>query len=159
MASILHGVRNSLPVTRDVDEATFVTEGAPGQWHNRYIDSITATWPGDDTFAVTWTQAEDVRRFRILVTGGADGDYVKFVMDAANEAQAEAWLAGPTADADADVEWRHVYTSTPDANGTFIPLWSEWIELSRNPDDNSLSRLDFLGSAAAAKAIFIQAES
>jgi len=126
--------------------------------HNRSNNVITATWPGNDTFSVSWTQAENVRRYRILVTGGADGDHVRVVEDAVNEAQAESWLTENLNNTSADNEYLTVYTSTPDANGTFIPHWSEWQELSKATTDLSLSRLDFLASAASTFAITIEAE-
>ena len=37
------------------------------QRHNRSRTGITATWPGNDDFSVSWTQSEDVRRYRVLV--------------------------------------------------------------------------------------------
>jgi len=138
--------------------AHVVEVGLPSQRHNRFRDNITATWPGDDTFSVTFTTTEDVRRYRVLVTGGADGDYVKVTEDATNEAQAEAWLANPTASSTVDVEHFRVYSSTPDVAGSFIPLWSEWKELSKNTSDLSLSRLDFLASAAGPFVVFVEAE-
>ena len=132
--------------------------GIPSQRHNRSNNVITATWPGNDTFSVSWTQTEDVRRYRVLVTGGADGDHVRVAEDAVNEAQAESWLAAALNNTSTDVEHSIVYTSTPDANGTFIPHWSDWQELSKDADDLSLSRLDFLASAAGPFAITVEAE-
>ena len=132
--------------------------GIISQRHNRTNNVITATWPGNDTFSVSWTQAENVRRYRVLVTGGADGDHVRVVEDAINETEAESWLTETLNSTSADVEYLKVYTSTPDANGTFIQQWSEWQELSKDPDDLSLSRLDFLASAAGPFAITVEAE-
>jgi len=128
------------------------------QRHNRSNNIITATWPGNDTFSVSWTQGEDVRRYRVLVTGGADGDHVRVVEDATNEAQAESWLATALNNNSADVEHLLVHTSTPDANGTFTPHWSEWQELSKSTLDLSLGRLDFLASAIGPFAITVEAE-
>jgi len=271
--------------------AAYVAEiGIPSQRHNRLIDNITATWPGNDTFSVTWTQAEDVRRYRVKVTGGAADDYVKVVEDSVNEAQAEAWLGGAistskppftelqtdgtfsVADAtgtgttntgwswgagpewgiaggiatsaaddgvmtsdqssisgrryeitytvgnaalasgtvggaaladvtvgthteiviatsatnlcsftaaathgsatvdnvfiswvdqyqENDVEFIEVVTSTPTSATTDQSAgWSEWLELSKDPDDDSLSRLDFSGSAAGPFVVHVEAE-
>lgn len=143
--------------THDAGAMHVAEVGIPSQRHNRYITGITATWPGNDTFAVTFTQTENVRRYRYMVTGGADGDYVKCCEDAANEAQAESWLT-LAASASADREFIHVYTSTPDANGSFLPIWSEWQEMSKDPADVSLSRLDFLASAAGPFVIWVEAE-
>lgn len=132
--------------------------GLPSQRHNRLTDAIiTATWPGNDTFSVSWTQAEDVRRYRVLVTGGADGDYVKVCEDAVNEAQAESWLTTAVSTS-TDLEHFRVHTSTPDVAGSFIPLWSDWQELSKDANDLSLSRLDFLASAAGPFTVFVEAE-
>lgn len=132
--------------------------GLPNQRHNRTNNVITATWPGNDTFSVSWLQVENVRRYRVLVTGGADGDHVRVVEDAANEAQAESWLTASLNSTSSDVAYLIVHTSTPDANGTFIPHWSEWQELSKDPTDLSLSRLDFIASAAGPFTITVEAE-
>lgn len=128
------------------------------QRHNRSNNAITETWPSDDTFSVSWTQAENVRRYRVLVTGGVDGDHVRVVEDATSEAQAAAWLTENLNNVSADNEYLTVHTSTPDANGTFIPNWSEWQELSKAEIDMSLSRLDFMGSAAGPFTITVEAE-
>jgi hypothetical protein len=142
-----------------VNGAGLVTEmGIPNQRHRRYRSGITNAWPGNDTFSVTFTPAENVRRYRVLVTGGADGDYVRVAEDAVNEAQAEAWLAAPTSSGTVDVESSMVHTSTPDANGSFIPLWSEWFELSKDLADLSLARLDFFGSTGGPFAVYVEAE-
>lgn len=144
---------------RGSNGASWVAEvGILSQRHNRSNNAITATWPGNDTFSVSWTQAENVRRYRVLVTGGADGDHVRVAEDAVNEAQAESWLAAALNNTSTDVPHLIVYTSTPDANGTFIQQWSEWQELSKDPDDDSLTRLDFLASAAGPFAITVEAE-
>jgi len=134
------------------------TDAEPTQRHNRSNNVITATWPGNDTFSVSWTQAENVRRYRVLVTGGADGQHVRVVEDAVNEAQAESWLTENLNNTSADNEYLIVYTSTPDANGTFIQQWSDWQELSKDKNDLSLSRLDFIASAAGPFAITVEAE-
>lgn len=142
-----------------LDKTLFIADvGIISQRHNRYLSGITSTYPGDDTFSVIWTQAENVRRYRILVVGGADGDYVKVTEDAPNFTVEGNWLADPGSNRDIDVEHFRVYTSTPDAAGSFIPLWSEWQELSKDPDDDSLSRLGFLASAAGPFTIFVEAE-
>ena len=121
-----------------VDTGFVADVGIPSQKHDRYISGVTDTWPGDDTFSVSFTQLEDVRRYRwrFRTTSGTV-DYVKIVEDAVNEAQAEVWLTDASASASTDVEYRRLETSGE---------WSEWIELSKNPDDISLSRLDFLAS-------------
>lgn len=153
-----HGPALGWVQTRSGGAAMVSEVGVPSQRHNRLTDTIiTSTWPGNDTFSVTWTQAENVRRYRVLVLGGADGDYVKVCEDAVNEAQAEAWLTTAVSTS-TDLEHFRVYTSTPDAAGSFIPLWSDWQEMSKDPSDLSLSRLDFLASAAGPFAVFVEAE-
>lgn len=125
--------------------------GIVTQRHNRSRTGISATWPGNYNFSVTWTQAEDVRRYRILVTGGSAGDTVRVAEDAINETQAEAWLTLDANSPTADVEYLVVQTTTDNR-------WSEWQELSKDSDDLSLSRLDFIGSVAGPFAITVEAE-
>ncbi|MCK4706796.1 MAG: hypothetical protein KAT90_15070 [Gammaproteobacteria bacterium] len=135
-----------------VGGATKVVDvGIITQRHNRSRTGISATWPGDDSFSVSWAQSEDVRRYRILVTGGTAGDTVRVVEDATNEAQAEAWLALDANSPTSDVEYNIVQTSTANE-------WSPWQEMSKDPDDLSLSRLDFIGSVAGPFAITVEAE-
>ena len=125
--------------------------GITSQRHNRSRTGITATWPSDDTFSVSWAQSEDVRRYRVLVTGGSVGDTVRIVEDATNEAQAEAWLALDANSPTSDVEYNAVQTTTTNE-------WGPWEELSKDPADLSLGRLDFIGSVAGPFAITVQAE-
>jgi hypothetical protein len=162
----LHALTHSLDSTtglpvanKSTDGAEHVTDiGIPSQRHNRVKTIITATWPANDTFSVSWTAAENVRRYRIMVTGGADGDFVKVCEDAVNAVQAAAWLTTATDSSTADVDHFRVATSTPDANGSFIPLWSDWQELSKDAADIPLSRLDFLATAAGPFTVFVEAE-
>jgi len=114
---------------------------ATGQKHDRYITGITEVWPSDDTFAVTFTQLEDVRRYRwrFNTTSGTI-THVKTVEDSVNEAQAEVWLTDATASGSIDVENRRLETTG---------VWSEWIELSKAGGDLSLSRLDFLAAGTS----------
>jgi hypothetical protein len=123
--------------------------------HNRYITGVTATWPGDDTFSMTFTEAEAVTRYRVHVEGAAADTYVKVVEDAVNEAQAEAWLTTATSSASADVEYDIVRNSSPVAATEMGEMWSEWKEF---PEGEYLSRLDFLGSAAGPFSIWVEAE-
>lgn len=115
---------------------------------NRKIDSITATWPSNDTFSIAFTEDQNVRRYRIAVAGGSAGDYVKCCEDAVSALEAAGFLTGP---ASRLVEATHDWYFT----GTG---WSEWQELSTDPDVPALARLDFLGSAAGPFTIFVQAE-
>lgn len=133
-------------------------KSAVNQRHNRSNNVITNVWPGDDTFSVSWTQAENVRRYRILVTGGADGDHVRVVEDAVNEVQAEVWLAETLNSVAADVEYFRVFTSQVSGGATLAPRWSEWQELSKDVNGLSLGRLDFIASAAGPFSITVEAE-
>jgi len=132
--------------------ANLVAEvGIPNQKHDRRIETITATWPGDDTFAVTFTEIENVRRYRWRWNQASGTvNYVKVVEDAINEAQAEAWLADVAESVATDIEYR----KHQDAD-----TWSEWIELSKDPNDTPLRRLDFLASGTTPDAdIDVEAE-
>lgn len=131
--------------------------GLPSQPHKRYLSGITATWPGNDTFSVSFASTENVRRYRVLVVGGAAGDYVKVAEDAANAAQAAAWLADPASSASTDVEHARVY-AVPAGTIATNQHWSEWKELSKDPSDVSLARLDFLASGVGPFSIFVEAE-
>lgn len=138
--------------TKSSNGANHVVDvGIISQRHNRSRTGITATWPGNDDFSVSWTQSEDVRRYRVLITGGSAGDTVRVVEDATNEAQAEAWLALDANSPAADVEYLVVQTTTDNR-------WSPWQEMSKDPADLSLSRLDFIGSAVGPFAITVEAE-
>jgi len=118
--------------------------------HNRYMTvDIDTTHPGNDTTSVTWTQVENVRRYRVLPIAGTAGDQVKVVEDAINGTQADAWL-----------------TETNSLTGdcpfwiALLGEWSEWKELSKDPNDLSLSRLDFelFTGGTAVTEILIEAE-
>lgn len=123
--------------------------------HNRYITGVTATWPGDDTFSMTWTEAEGVTRYRVHVEGAVEDTYVKVVEDAVNQSQAGAWLTTATSSASADVEYDIVRNSSPVSATEMGEMWSEWKEF---PEGEYLSRLDFLGSAAGPFSIWVEAE-
>lgn len=147
-----------VPVRGTNDDALCVAEqGIVSQRHNRFISGVTATWPGDDSFSVLFTQLQNVRRYRVLVIGGAAGDFVKVSEDAVNEAQEEAWLTEPTSNSYSDVEHFRVY-AVPQGVVVDDSNWSEWMELSKNPKDISLSRLGFLASSAGPFDIFVEAE-
>ena len=92
-----------------------------------------------------------MRRYRILVTGGSAGDTVRVVEDATNEAQAEAWLTATPSSPTSDVEYQVIQTTTDNR-------WSPWQEMSKDPADLSLGRLDFIGSVAGPFAITVEAE-
>lgn len=143
------------------DGAAHVADvGIPNQKHDRYISGITPTWPGDDSFSVTFTSLDNVRRYRwrFNVTAGtvdtANGEGVRVVEDAVNAAQAGSWLTTAISSSSDDVEYRqHVQEN----------VWTDWVELSKDPNDISLSRLDFLVDAAdtttpATVEIFVEAE-
>jgi len=126
--------------------------GIPAQRHNRLVTTdVTATHPGNDTTAVTWTQAENVRRYRVLALSATATDKVKIVEDAINGTQALAWLSDETESLTADVEWWMIY----------VNQWSEWKELSKDAADQSLSRLDFelfTGGTGPITEILVEAE-
>lgn len=125
--------------------------GFVNQKHDRRIDSVTDTWPGNDTFSCAFTQDENVRRYRWhFVTNSGTVTHVKVAEDSVNEAQAEAWLADSSASATSDAMNRRLYTEK---------VWSEWIELSKDSRDLSLSRLDFLAAGTTPDVdIFVEAE-
>lgn len=128
----------------------FIRE-VPSQKHDRYRSGITATWPGNDNFSVTFTQAENVRRYRWkFITTSGTVTHVKVAEDAVNEAQAEVWLADATSSQTADVENRRLETSG---------VWSEWIELSKDESDLSLSRLDFLAAGPTSPVVAVHVEA
>lgn len=114
---------------------------------NRYLElpATASTWPGDDTFSVSWDTVDGVTRYRVKMESTTAGTKVKICEDAVNETQAESWLADPSSSSTADVSHTHV------VNGT----WSEWQEF---PEGYSLTRLDFLGDTAEAMNIWVEAE-
>lgn len=154
------GGTNWVQVRSATDGVSHVAEvGIVNLRHNRFLDSVTNSWPGNDTFSVTFTQTENVRRYRIYVTGGVAGNYVKVAEDAANEAQAEAWLGDASSSSSQDVEHNRVHTASPvSATTQQTSGWSKWFDLSKHDNDISLSRLDFLGSAAGPFEICVEAE-
>ena len=115
--------------------------------HNRYLElPITATtWPGDDTFSVTWEDTDGVTRYRVKMESVTAGTKVKVAEDAVNEAQAEAWLADAVSSQTADVNH-------------FLTVNSEWSEWQDFPEGYALGRLDFLGDTAEAMNIMVEAE-
>ena len=134
--------------------------GIVNQRHNRYLTLADGdTWPGDETYKVTWTQAENVRRYRVRFESATADSILKVVEDAANEAQAEAWLTDATTSATADVEYiRLLNAGLTTATTNKDSGWSEWQELSKNQADLSLSNLYFLGDTNEAYAIWVEAE-
>jgi len=143
-----------------VGGATLVEVGIPNQRHNRYLTLADGdTWPGDETYKVTWTQAENVRRYRVRLESATADSTVNIVEDAANEAQAEVWLAAASSSASADVEyWRAHNALLSTATTNKDDGWSEWKELSKDSNDLSLSNLYFLGDTNEAYAIWVEAE-
>ena len=115
--------------------------------HNRYLalPATATTWPGDDTFSVTWEAADGVTRYRVLMESATAGSKVKVCEDAVNEAQAEAWLADAVSSQTADVN--HIKV----VNG-------EWTDWQPFPEGYALSRLDFLGDTAEIMNISVRAE-
>ena len=153
----------SIPLTKDSEgndagSVVFKDAATTKTRHNRYLDlgATASTWPGDDTFSVTFTEAEAVTRYRVLLRGATASSYVKVTEDAVNEAQADAWLTTATSSATADVNYIMVENSlTTSATTIQTAGWSEWQEF---PEGYSLARLDFLGSSADSRFIWVEAE-
>lgn len=126
--------------------------------HNRFLalSATASTWPGDDTFSVSWDAVDGVTRYRVWMESATAGTYIKVCEDAANEAQAEAWLTTASSSSTADVNYRRVQNATVTAaTGLQTGGWSEWQEF---PEGYALTRLDFLGSAAEVMNIWVEAE-
>jgi len=118
--------------------------------HNRYSTvAITSTHPGDDTTAMTFTQGENVRRYRVFPVG-TDGDLLKIVEDAVNGVQELAWVSDETSSLTAVKEWW----------AAEVNKCSEWKELTRGSNDLSLSRLGFevYASGSNVTALIVEAE-
>jgi hypothetical protein len=159
--SYVHGERKVVSHTLDASGNLYASEPAPNTRHNRYLDltATAGTWPGDDSFAVTFTQNENVRRYRVRAFCATAGNHIRWVEDAVNEAQAESWLtASDGSDGSADVEYMRVFSFGVQSATTGADGWSEWKELSVDPDLPSLSRLDFLGSADEQMYVEVEAE-
>lgn len=98
---------------------------------------------------MTFTQAENVRRYRILAIATSGGGHMKWVEDAANSQQAGTWLLDPTSSESKDLNHQRAEDG----------VWTEWQELSKNPDDDSLSNLYFAGdNTAGAWEIYVETE-
>jgi len=130
------------------------------QRHNRYLTLADGdTWPDDETYKVTFTQIENVRRYRVRLESATADSIVKVVEDATNEVQAEAWLTDASSSATTDVEyWRAHNALLTTATTNKDTGWSDWQELSKDPRDSSLSNLYFLGDTNEAYAIWVEAE-
>ena len=128
--------------------------------HNRYLTLADGdTWPGDETYKGTFTQDENVRRYRVRSESATADSILKITEDAVNEAQAEVWLADASSSASADVMyWRAHNALLSTATTNKDNGWSEWKELSKDPNDLSLSNLYFLGDTNEAYAIWVEAE-
>ena len=130
------------------------------QRHNRYLTLADGdTWPGDETYKVTFTQEENVRRYRVRTESATADSILKITEDGVNEAQAEAWLTDASSSASADVMyWRAHNALLTTAATNRDEGWSEWKELSKDPNDLSLSNLYFLGDTNEAYAIWVESE-
>lgn len=116
------------------DHAAHVADvGYATERHNRYMTvDIDATHPADDTTSVTWTSTENVRRYRVYFKSATATDLVKVVEDAVNGSQADSWLTETNGLTTDSMWWLQA-----------VNEWSEWKEFSKDPDDVSLTRLDF----------------
>ena len=102
---------------------TGVTAGTEPTWPDVIGETVDDdSNPGVD--GVTWTARP------------AEFAHIRCVEDAANDPQADAWLADASSSASQDVEFKTMYDGE----------WSEWVELSKSPDDIPLSRLDFIAT-------------
>ncbi len=106
--------------------------------------------PGDDSQAFIWPEADNVRAYRIRVTGGAVGDYIKVCEDAVNGVQAAAWLGVAVGTSPTNLDYEKYLTADNAIASQRDAGWSEWNYLSSDPDDLPLTRLDYEASSAAA---------
>ncbi len=124
--------------------ASVVDQGIPSQEHNRYENTI--GYATGLTGQVTFTQAENVRRFRIRPSAT-----MRYVKDAP-ALLVETWLetgAAKSVKTSVDAEYRIAYASE----------WTEWQELSKEPGDSSLARLDFgLDATGTGATVIVEAE-
>jgi len=119
--------------------------GIASQRHNRYETVI--GYATTLTGLVSWAQSENVRRYRVFPSAT-----MRVVEDAANVAQAEDWLETEAA--------KSVHT-TDDAEYIVAAggEWSDWQELSKDADDDSLSNLYFgLDASGTGATVIVEAE-
>lgn len=103
---------------------------------------------------VTFTQSENVRRYRVKAEALTGGGYMKWCEDADNALQAGAWLLAASSNESVDVNHNRIEDSAGNADG-----WSEWVYLSQEEKDDSLSNLYFAGdNTAGTWQIFVEAE-
>lgn len=126
--------------------------------HRRFRSGITNIWPGNENFSVTFSVPENVRRYRVAVLGGVNGEYVKVAEDAMIEEVAEQLLQDAVSSIASDVEYDTYYTSTPASGQNFKLNWSNYKELSKSDLDQPLRSLHFLGSSAGPFTILIDGE-
>ena len=105
--------------------------------------------PGDDSQAFIWSEADNVRAYRVRVTGGAVGDYIKICEDAVNGVQAAAWLSVAAGASATKLDYQKYLTADNATPSQREEGWSEWNYLSPDPDDLPLTRLDYESSSAA----------
>lgn len=98
----------------------------------------TATGTAAFVKGIAFTQGQNVRRYRVKAEAVSGGGYVKWVEDAANALQAGAWLLDPVSTG--SLNHQRIEDSAGSSGG-----WSEWKELSKDADDDSLSNLYFAG--------------
>lgn len=125
--------------------------------HNRYLElpATATTWPGDDTFSVSWEASDGITRYRVRMESATAGSKLKICEDASNETQAEAWLTDAVSSSTADVSYITVVNAGVQSATVPAGDWSEWQEF---PEGYALSRLDFLGDTAEAMNIWVEAE-
>ncbi len=115
--------------------AAHVTSVDPSELvHNRYRTGITATI-ATGTKTVTFTQAENVRSVRFYFS---TANLFRVVFDASSDADAQAKLATAADSATNDVQYHLIEGPTIATR-----------EFSKNPDDQSLSRIDMVADSNA----------
>ena len=132
--------------------ASYIADiGVPTTRNNQSVAPGAAinSHPGDDSQAFIWTEADNVRAYRIRVTGGAVGDYIKICEDAVNGVQAAAWLGVSVGTTPTSLDYEKYLTADNATPSQRDNGWSEWNYLSPNPDDLPLTRLDYEASSAA----------
>ncbi len=132
--------------------AAYVADvGLPNARSNRYFAPGAAlnAHPGDDTQCITFFQFENIRFYRLKLTGGAVGDYFKYTEDAVNGTQEALQLDDPTSSASTNVPHQRLYTSNPDAESVYDQGWTDWKAINYDASLPSLSRLGFEASTNA----------
>jgi len=139
----------SLQGTTDTSGGLVAENPGPSVSGARYIGAATETTKKTATFTV----GENVRAYQIIATTTASSGVraLRVAEDAADSAQADILLTAPTASASAGVgHYRQKASAT--VNDTVEGAWQE---ISKNPDDSPLTRLDVIVEAATSGTVDI----